>query len=102
MPYTVEQIRTIINSLFEVFDKARLVDPFQHKIVTIDEDGQLVFNDYMCYQVWNKQSVCKNCISVRALQGTSRMTKFEFVNREIYQVIAKPVEIFFDGKVLLV
>lgn len=49
-----------------------------------------------CYSFWKKQHPCDNCISVKALREKTKKTKLEFMDNEVFEVIAKYMEI--DGE----
>lgn len=49
-----------------------------------------------CYSFWKKQHPCDNCISVKALREKTQKTKLEFMDNEVFEVIAKYMEI--DGE----
>lgn len=49
-----------------------------------------------CFAFWNKTIPCANCISREALRTKGQLVKIEFLDDEIYQVIAKYVEV--DGQ----
>ena len=49
-----------------------------------------------CYSFWKKQHPCDNCISVKALCEKTKKTKLEFMDNEVFEVIAKYMEI--DGE----
>ena len=83
----------MIRYLNQIFDLVRLVDVSLTVQMGIDETGALFQEPYQCYAVWNKRSRCDNCISAKALAQKSKLTKFEFVNDEIYHVIAMYVEV---------
>lgn len=97
--YTVAQLKQTIKVLQDLFDLVRVVEPVNTVAVDLGErEGDaLSFKTYSCYAVWrNKSERCLNCISLRALQQRERQTKFEFINQEVYSVIAQPIEV--DGQ----
>lgn len=49
-----------------------------------------------CYSSWKKQHPCDNCISIKALYEKTQKTKLEFLDNEVFEVIAKYMEI--DGE----
>lgn len=48
-----------------------------------------------CYDFWNKDKQCENCVSEKALTQKKQYTKLECLENNIYQIIAKYLEI--DG-----
>jgi diguanylate cyclase (GGDEF)-like protein len=96
MAHTFEHVHQLIRALSEISDEVRLVDPIHHKTITFAEDGSIEYGEYACYKIWEKQQYCQNCISLQAIKQNHRVTKFEFVDEDIYHVMAKPLEIH-DG-----
>lgn len=92
---TAAQTAELIRNLKLVFDIVRLVDVSMTLQYTFGEDGKLIEGAYKCYAVWNKNGRCENCISAKALTTKGRMTKYEFIDDDIYYVVAKYVEV--DG-----
>lgn len=98
MKYTVNEIDDIIKALSFIYEIVRLVDPVKHRMISFDEDENLIYDTYECYQVWKKNGRCQNCVSIKALHNGCRMTKFEFVEEEIYHVASKPITVIYaDG-----
>lgn len=95
MPVKKEELIVLIDQLKFVFDIVRMVDATRTRQVSLDRCGELVAEPYKCYAAWNKNARCENCISAKAFSCKGRLTKFEFVNNDIYHVIAKYIEV--DG-----
>lgn len=90
---TVREVQALIGQLKRVFDIVRLVDVSMTAQYSISEDGELLRREpYECYMVWNKNGRCENCISAKAFAQKGKMTKFEFVNNEVYYVISMYLE----------
>lgn len=90
---TNAQTRLLFQQLEMVFDIVRLVDVSQNKQFYFNSDGSLEAEPYRCFTVWRKNQRCENCISAKAFIKKSRMTKFEFVDDEIYHVTAMYIEV---------
>lgn len=97
MEYTVEQIKQTIDALDRLFDLVRLVEPAGRHILRIEPDGSITDEPYYCYQVWHKRTRCSNCISLRTYQLGRRITKYEFVDKEIFHVTAIPLELIYQS-----
>ena len=93
---TSREIKALLEQLKKLFDVVRLVDVTQTLQVELGKDGRLKELPHLCYSVWNKEHRCENCISAKAFSQHSRLTKLEFAGEDIYQVIAKYVEV--DGR----
>lgn len=93
---TKQEAAALIGQLKLIFDIVRLVDVTMTRQFSLDGTGEFAADPYQCYAVWNKNSRCDNCISAKAFSCKGRLTKFEFVDNDIYHVIAKYVEV--DGR----
>lgn len=89
---TKQQLKDKMELLREVFDVVRIVDGNGMQGLA-DENGE---NYCACYEFWNRNSKCKNCVSKVALEQKTQKTKLEYLNERIYQVIARYIEV--DGK----
>ncbi|WMI81069.1 GGDEF domain-containing protein [Anaerotignum sp. MB30-C6] len=96
MKYSIQEVRESMAHLSGIFDKVRLVDPVNRRVLSFLENGEIVWEEYFCHKVWNKKGRCENCISLHALQFNQRQTKFEFVNEELYFIVAKPVTVIME------
>ncbi len=92
---TKQESMVLIDQLKLVFDTVRLVDVSMTRQLSIGGCGEFVAEPYQCYAIWNKNSRCDNCISAKAFSCKGRLSKFEFVDDDIYHVTAKYIEI--DG-----
>lgn len=89
-------------SIFKnLYDSIRIVDPINKMVmnVNIQDDANKVMVG-KCYNVWNKNEYCRNCVSMRAYIQNDTLLKMEFANGKIMLVIASPVTI--DNKVYIV
>ena len=46
-----------------------------------------------CYAIWGKAQRCKNCVSSKAFEKRGQVSKLEFADDSIFQIISKYVEI---------
>jgi putative two-component system response regulator len=90
---TPREVWAMRQQLLGVFDIVRLVDPAANREVMVDEDGGIHHHHNGCYCVWNRSGRCENCVSAKCTGTRSHIDKFEFVNDEIYYVMAHYVEI---------
>lgn len=94
--HTIQSSREVyesINKMKEFFDIVRLVNPAKTRQYTVDEYSDLEENINSCFCIWGKNQRCDNCISAKAYCTKGQMTKFEFLDGEIYHVAAKYYEI---------
>lgn len=90
--YDINQIDQLIAADSELFDIVRLVDPITLTVYAV-RDGRLVAQPGGCHQVWGKEERCDNCISAKCFMNERRFSKFEFIDRDIYHVVAQPVAV---------
>lgn len=92
------EIRQTISKLTQVFDVVRLVDITDNEIV---RSGCKPGNEEMinacrgdkCYAIWGKTQRCKNCVSSKAFEKRGQVSKLEFADDSIFQIISKYFEI---------
>ena len=92
------EIRETIRRLTNVFDVVRLVDIADNEVVRSgckegNEEMIDVCRGQKCYAIWGKTQRCKNCVSAKAFEKRGQMSKLEFADDSIYQIISKYVEI---------
>lgn len=92
------EIRETIIRLTNVFDVVRLVDIADNEVVRSgckegNEELINVCHGQKCYAIWGKTQRCKNCVSAKAFEKRGQMSKLEFADDSIYQIISKYVEI---------
>ncbi|WP_371818037.1 diguanylate cyclase domain-containing protein [Pseudoflavonifractor sp. MSJ-37] len=95
MDSTADAAKTI-QSLSEVFDLVRLVDPVKTEVLELGEDGALKSAGTHCYGVWTARDRCDDCVSAAVFQDHGCQNKLQFANNEIYHVIARYAEV--DGR----
>ena len=93
--YGKDQIAQVIDGASNFFDVVRLVDPISMTVYS-PEGGELVAQRGGCHRVWGKEDRCENCISAKCFMDERRYTKFEFIDQDIYHVVAQCVEV--DGE----
>mgnify|MGYP001365074909 CR=1 FL=1 len=95
MLYNVKEVREALVHLSDIFDVARVVDPVKRRIIVFGSDESIIYEENMCGHVWERQVRCRNCTSLLAYNANRRMTKYEFLNKDIYHVVSKPVDIIY-------
>lgn len=94
---TIHEIYHLVNAIKPLFDVVRVVDPTNTSILTLDEENNVHEIPYSCFQVWNKNTRCKNCTSMKALECHSQLSKYEFIENEIFYVISKPITMIYPS-----
>lgn len=87
---TQKQADRLVEHLKNIFMYVRVLRPDEIGDFIIDEENGKLCE---CYTVWNKAMPCLNCISEKALREKSQKSKLECVASNVYQVIARYVEI---------
>lgn len=93
-----KEIRETISRLTNVFDVVRLVDITDNEVVRAgckegNENMIDVCRGHKCYAIWGKTERCKNCVSAKAFEKRGQMSKLEFAEDSIFQIISKYVKI---------
>lgn len=88
--YTKKEVIDLINHNKEIFEVARLVNVgMTHQLDVNEANDDFEEKDYNCYAVWNKEHRCEHCVSAMAFKNKNKQTKFEFIENDIYYVVAK-------------
>lgn len=91
---TAQELEQMIAQMEKLFTVVRILDKDRlHKLDV--RNGELHSEDCKCYSFWEKGKKCENCVAQRALATKGQCTKLEFIGLEMYQVIAKYLEV--DG-----
>lgn len=91
---TMQQAEKMMEHLRNIYTIVRLLDEDNFKNMKIDEDAG--HKNCQCYSVWKKERPCQNCISSKVIEDKKQRSKLEFIDSNVFQVIARYVEI--DGK----
>lgn len=78
-----------------MYQLIRVIDPI-NKIVIFERDkDELDLNEKFetCYNIWNKNKVCNNCISMRAYNENDVCIKLETTDDKIIMATAIPIKI---------
>lgn len=78
-----------ILALRDIFDSVRLVDPVEHQILKIADDGQIIKTGQKCYHFWGREKPCQNCSTSKVLETPNWVTKLEVKDGRGYSVMSK-------------
>ena len=92
---TMEQAKSKMDCLREVFPYVRLIRGSDLKNREKLKEGAIP-KPCQCYEFWEKDKPCENCISREVLDRQSDGSKIEFIDDQMYQVFSRYVEI--DGE----
>lgn len=82
----------IIEQLKKIFDHVRLVDIHNQKVVKITSQGIEESNE-KCNEFWNHDYACRSCVSRHSYDKKGQAVKLEFIDHDVYGVIAEYIEI---------
>lgn len=88
---TKEQLEEEIGHFQKIFQEIRLF-PIGN-ISDIDEEWRKINEEQRCYHYWKRETLCDNCVAMRAATTKEEKGKLEIVNGRIYQVIARYIEV---------
>lgn len=78
------------NIIDKLFEYRRILDPIKKFTLEITND-KIKYSAHKCYEFWEKESECDNCISMRAYNENKSFTKVEYLKDKIYLVMATPI-----------
>jgi hypothetical protein len=79
-----------IRAIFDkISDSTRVVDPMQKKVVEYGNNESSI-KDIHCFDFWGKNTVCDNCISMRAYNSNATYVKLEYIQEKTYMITAVP------------
>ena len=91
----LDEIKRVESKYYSI----RIVDPVTKDVLEIKK-GELYTVDLRCYKFFEKQEVCKNCISISACNNDEVIMKIERFSNKVFLVTAIPILI--HGKSLAV
>lgn len=92
LKYTYTEIKDFIERLKDIFTVVRLIDFQKHQSAKAEND-QIEIIEGNCYDYWKRKDVCVNCITKQAYIKKGQAFKLEFVDHDIYAIIAQYVEV---------
>jgi diguanylate cyclase (GGDEF)-like protein len=84
-----------ITAYDSMYDLIRMVDPIKKQVLVYENNAWHV-EDGFCYDVYEEGHICKNCVSIRALNSDNTTIKTQFVKDTLHMVTAVPVT--FEGR----
>lgn len=78
--------------LDKISDMTRLVDPVQKSVIEYS-NNVAVNGKIHCFEVWGKNKICDNCISMRAYNDEKTYVKIEYINDKTYMITAVPYDL---------
>ena len=88
---TKAELKEMVQQLEKVFDSVHLIDVESYEVIPIKEKKSAYKSD-KCYNIFRKKEICKNCVSRKAIAKKGQRSKIEFIGENIYETIAKYIE----------
>lgn len=88
----LSEIKDRLSIFKNLYDVIRVINPVNKKVIYNDENyNENITNT--CYEFWNKNSICENCVCIRALRENDTFIKIEYKEKRVFLTIASPVNI---------
>ena len=97
---TREEVKVMIRELSRAFDTVRIVEAPTDRQSCMNEACELVHEPGPCFDIWDQETRCKQCVSMRALSKKRLSRKFEFVDSEVYLITAMYIEVEGEPRVV--
>ncbi len=79
-------------SIFKnIYDMIRIINPNNNKILSTDNNT--INTDTHCYELWDRDGICENCISKKAYESNETVVKIEYNKNRIFLVMASPINL---------
>ena len=76
----------------KIYDTLRVVDPINKKVIKLTNNETHIL-DTNCFDFWEQNKVCNNCISMRAYNNNESFVKIEYNDNKTYMITAIPCEL---------
>lgn len=99
--YLGAEVQELLFSIYDGF--VRVVDPVTNSVEVTTDDLIEVQNkpEAACFEIWNKNKVCSNCTSLRAIVNNEPISKIETRDGLVYMVHSIPFKLPEGRKVAL-
>ena len=90
-----EEVQEVLDKLGifkKMYDQIRIVDPIIKKVINY-ENSTVNELAVKCFDFFGKNTICDNCISIRAFNENKTFVKVDYTPNEIYTVTTVPVEL---------
>lgn len=85
-----QELKDKLKIFSKMYEIARIVDPLKKEVLTLD-DGLKAGQTSSCFDTWQRDGICDNCISMRACNENETMIKIEYSPERVYMVTAVPI-----------
>ncbi len=87
----IDKITLDFNFIENLYESIRMVDPIEKKVYKVIKSANKVMDADDCYDFWENNKVCDNCVSCRAYIQNKTFTKIEYNQSSIYIMTAVPL-----------
>ncbi|WP_346913090.1 GGDEF domain-containing protein [Clostridium sp.] len=87
----MDDVKERLSIFKNIYDMIRIVDPMKNEIISTESDTMNA--DTHCYELWNRNGICENCVSKKAYESNETVVKIEYNNNKIFVVMASPINI---------
>ena len=91
----IDALKLKLEVFEEMYDALRIVDPLEKKVFSYEKRNNdlIELSGESCFDVWKRNDICVNCVSIRASQTKKTVTKFESLGENMLMVMATPVNL---------
>lgn len=86
----LKEVEERLSILKNLYDSLRIVDPIDKKVITVNNDA-IKYLEGSCYDFWNRNKFCDNCVSIRAYIQNDTCVKLQCRDNSVFLVIATPI-----------
>lgn len=90
---TKQELKEMVVQMEKTFDIVRLLDKDMLNQMIFDSESNTKIIPCKCYEVWDRDERCDNCVTKKAFDGKCQKTKLEIIDSMVYQVVAKYIEV---------
>lgn len=87
----MDDVKERLSIFKNIYDMIRIINPNNNKILSTDNNT--INTDTHCYELWNRNGICENCISKQAYESNETVVKIEYNKNRIFLVMASPINI---------
>lgn len=87
----MDDVKERLSIFKNIYDMIRIINPNNNKILSTDNNT--INTDTHCYELWDRNGICENCISKQAYESNETVVKIEYNKNRIFLVTASPINI---------
>ncbi|WP_346867733.1 MULTISPECIES: GGDEF domain-containing protein [unclassified Clostridium] len=87
----MDDVKERLSIFKNIYDMIRIINPNNNKILSTDNN--IINTDTHCYELWDRNGICENCISKKAYESNETVVKIEYNKNRIFLVMASPINI---------